>query len=132
MSNWTTRISPDHTRPFGVEEVHNVWFVPIGWPGKGPVISLLIPECELQYVVVAADNMPVTCINRPPNKNVKKWIRHACELATEGRTSLFLACDSAAEAERTAKIAAQLLPHHECAALERMYDADSRCRGNLS
>jgi len=34
MSDWTTRVLPEYTRPYGVEEVHDVWFVPNGWPGR--------------------------------------------------------------------------------------------------
>ena len=54
MSNWTTRVLPEYTCPYGVEEVHNVWFAPKGWPGKGPAVSLLVPECELQCVMLAS------------------------------------------------------------------------------
>ena len=36
MTEWTTRLDPALTRQYGVEEIHDVWFVPKGWPGKGP------------------------------------------------------------------------------------------------
>jgi hypothetical protein len=35
MNTWTTRVLPEHTRPYGVEEMHNIWFVPVGWPWEG-------------------------------------------------------------------------------------------------
>jgi hypothetical protein len=133
MESWTTRVLPEYTRPFGVEEVHNVWFVPRGWPGKGPNVGLLIPECELHYTFLSKDGEPVSCINRPTtNKNVKHWLRYVCEIAAEQRICLTLACDTAKEAERFAKIAARLLPGHERAAIERMYAANSRVRNKLS
>jgi hypothetical protein len=46
-TNWTTRLDPEITASYGVEEVHQCWFTPEGWPGKGPAVRLLIPECEL-------------------------------------------------------------------------------------
>ena len=69
MSNWTTRVLPEYTCPYGVEEVHNVWFAPKGWPGKGPAVSLLVPECELQCVMLASDGEPMTYTRPQVNKN---------------------------------------------------------------
>jgi hypothetical protein len=133
MSDWTTRVNPEATRPYGVEEVHNVWFLPKGWPGKGPVVGLLIPECELQFAFVSPDGQPVAVVNRPPNdKSVKHWLRFVCDLARDNSFSLSLACDTAEQAETWAKRAARLLPNHERAALERMYDANTRAKAGLS
>jgi hypothetical protein len=133
MSDWTTRVLPEYTRPYGVEEVHDVWFVPNGWPGKGPAISLLVPECELQFIPLASDGELLAFINRPRfNKNVKSWLRYACKLATDHRACLFVACDTADEVERAAKRATKWLPHHQRAALERMYDFASRVKEKLS
>ena len=135
MSDWTTRILPEYTRPYGVEEVHNVWFVPNGWPGKGPAVSLLVPECELQFVTPAPtlDGEPLIIVNRPQvNKNVKSWLRYACRLATTHSASLSVACDTADEAARAAKRAAKWLPNHQRAAIERMYDVAARVKEKLS
>lgn len=130
MDTWTTLLAPELTR--GVE-VHNVWFLPKGWPGHGATIGLLIPECELQYTIPGADGEPLTLINRPQkNKNVKQWLRHACAEATVAGTCLTLACDTQEQAEWAAKTAAELLPHHERTALERMYHPQDRVRGKLS
>ncbi len=134
MSNdWTTRVRPDLTAPYGVEELHNVWFLPKGWPGKGPAISLLIPECEMQTHFLAADGKPVAFINRPVlNKNIKSWVRSACTSASAMGASISFSCDTADQAERAAKMASRLLPNHERTALEQMYRADTRARTNLS
>jgi hypothetical protein len=133
MTTWTTRVLPELTTPYGVEEVHNVWFIPKGWPGKGPAVSLLIPECEMQIAFLAPDGRPVAFVNRPQlNKNIKSWIRTVCEKARDMGASVSFACDTADQAERAAKMAGKLLPNHERAALERMYDATARARGNLS
>src|SRR5437762_9645984 len=94
---WTTQLSHELTRPYGVEEIHNAWFLPNQWAGAGPTVSLLIPECETQLVVIADDGTPVAMVNRPRNnKNVKHWIRNACELAAQESAALALACDTAA------------------------------------
>jgi hypothetical protein len=128
---WTTRIDPALTRPYGVEQIHDVYFEPTGWPGKGPVVSLGIPECEL---MLAYGDEPAVIVNRPQrNLNVKYWTRFACEKAIKSRALLILGCDTAEQAAIAAKRAARLLPHHRRAALERVLgDPAFRARENLS
>jgi hypothetical protein len=133
MSNWTTRLLPELTSPYGVEEVHNVWFAPKGYTGKGAVVALLIPECEMQVHGLGPDGAPHVLINRPKtSKKVKSWVRTVCEIAEDQNASVSFACDTAVQAERVARMASKLLPNHERAALERMYRADTRARGHLS
>jgi hypothetical protein len=36
MENWTTRLNPELSRRYGVEELHNVFFEPEGWEGRKP------------------------------------------------------------------------------------------------
>jgi hypothetical protein len=133
MSAWTTRLAPELTRRFCEEEVHNVWFLPKDWPGRGPTVGMLIPECEVQYVRLGADGAPLAFINRPKkNKNIGQWLRRACESAIELGACLSLACDTAAQAEWGAKRAAKYLPGYERVALERMYRPEHRARGKLS
>jgi hypothetical protein len=121
------------TRQYGVEEAHDAWFVPRGWPGKGPAVSLLIPECEMQVVFLTPDGEPIAFVNRPKtNKKIKLWVRTVCEMATDMGASVSFGCDTAEQAERVAKMASRLLPNHERTALERMYDAGARARSNLS
>jgi len=130
---WTTRLRPELTRPFDVEEMHNVWFIPKEWPGKGAVASLLIPECEMHLCMLGPDGAPVTFVNRPKaNKKVKCWVRTVCELAKERGAAVSFSCDTAEQAEMAASMAAKLLPNHQRAALERMYDANSRRMDGLS
>jgi len=132
--DWTTRFQPEMTRRFGVEEmIHTVCFEPDGWPGKGPCIGLGIPECELQYCVIGADGEPAAFVNRPQrNQKLKYWLRFVCEMATKERSFVMFSCDTVEQAERVARLAAKRLPRHQRVALERMYDAQSRARGNLS
>ena len=67
-----TRFDPEITARYGVGELHNAWFTPKGWPGKGPAVWLLIPECESQLCVLQPDGQPLTVINRPQfNRKVK-------------------------------------------------------------
>jgi hypothetical protein len=132
--NWTTRILPEYTRPFGVEQIHEVWFTPNGWPGKGTTISLGIPECELQYVTIGTNGDPVALINRAPptNRKVRLWIRLACERATADKAALFFSCDTAEQATYAAKLAARWLPSHQRTAIERLYRAADRVKEKLS
>ena len=130
---WTTRLRPELTGPFGVEELHNVWFTPKEWPGKGPVASLLIPECEMHLCMLGPDGAPVTFVNRPKtNKKVKCWVRTVCELAKERGAAVSFSCDTPEQAKMAARMAAELLPDHQRAALERMYEANSRRMGGLN
>jgi len=136
FARWTTRLPTEHTRPYGVEELHYVFFEPEGWPGKGTTIGLNIPECELHFSFVAPDDQPVVFINRPgkKNPNVKKWTHNACQLAAEYRAVLMFNCDTAEQAEQAARRAKKWLPpHYQRMALERMLsDPKDRARANLS
>jgi hypothetical protein len=132
---WITRADPELTRPYGVEELHQVCFEPVGWPGRGTTISLGIPECELQHVFIRSDGELVISINRPRrNKNVKGWTRTVCEMATEQRALVFFSCDTAEQAAIAAKRAAKWLPCHQRAAIERVFNDSPafRTRSNLS
>lgn len=83
---WRTRADPALTREYGVEELHHAFFEPPGWPGKGPTVSLGIPECELILATVGADGEPQALVNRPQhNRSVKQWTRSACEMAACAR-----------------------------------------------
>jgi hypothetical protein len=127
MPDWTTRIDPELSRPFGVEELHSVWFIPPGWPGKGTTVGLGIPECELQVIWLDGKGEPVAMINRPrQNRSLKGWLRTACGIAKKQQAVLSLSCDTAEQAEHAAKLAARLLPGYRRVALERMAKATSR------
>jgi hypothetical protein len=87
---WTTRLEPALTAQYQAGELHSAWFTPKGWPGKGETVSLLIPECELQLTKIGDDGKPLTFINRPEvNRNVKRWLRTACEMAERDRRGAF-------------------------------------------
>jgi hypothetical protein len=128
---WTTRLDPEVTRLYGLGEAHSLWFVPQNCPAPPRnVIAFLIPECEMQFVVPAR---PTVFINRPrANRNVKCWLRYACEEATYQNAVLIVTCDTAEQAERAAKLAIKLLPDHERAAIERIYEEAARARTVLS
>jgi hypothetical protein len=108
-------------------------FLPKDWPGKGAAVTLGIPECELLCVFVGEDGEPVTFINRPRiNRNVKSWVRGACEAARDYRAALHFNCDTPEQASRAAKLAGKLLPGYERVALERMYEPNTRSRSDLN
>ena len=134
MNDWTARLNPELTRSRGVEELHSVFLEPPGWPGKGTVVALGIPECEFQCVFMPTDDgEPVAMVNQPRiNRNVKSWIRFTCEEARKLRAMLIFSCDTPEQAAKAAKRAAKLLPHYRRVAIERMYDAETRVRDRLS
>jgi hypothetical protein len=129
---WTTRVDPAFTRRYGVEEVHSAWFLPRGWPGSGPCLNLLIPECELQCTTIGPDGRAVTYINRPPSRHeVAYWLTCACEQAAAHKACLSVSCDTREQTEEAAKAVARLLPGYERAALERMQEPVSRSKSAL-
>ena len=83
--------------------------------------------------MLGPDGAPVTFVNRPKaNKKVESWVRAVCELANERGAAVSFSCDTAEQAEMAASMAAKLLPNHQRAALERMYEANSRSMGGLN
>ena len=120
-SAWSTRISPEQTRPFGVEALHTVWFEPDNWPGTGPTVFLQIPEGKIFSTSLTSNVVPIVLIH-PPQK-IKYALRKACSMAAEEKACLILHCDTPDQAERAAKKAARLLPRHKRAAVKRIYDA---------
>jgi phosphoserine aminotransferase len=110
---WTTRKPPELTRPYGVEELHTVCFVPKGWKGKGTTVSLGIPESKT-------------------NLDTGYWTRFACKEAVQYQACIMFQCDTAAQSSRAAKRATRWLPGYQRMALERMYDPISRVVDNLS
>jgi hypothetical protein len=132
-TDWTTRVLPEFTRQYGVEEIHSVWLLPKDWPGKGAAVTLGIPECELQCCFIGEDGEPVVFINRPQiNRSVKSWTRTACEMARDHKAAVHFSCDTPEQAAQAAKRAAKLLPSYERLPLERMYDANTRSRSDLN
>jgi hypothetical protein len=128
-NQWTTElpIPEDYIKTFGPMEVHHAYFLPKTWRGKGHVVGFLIPECEIQICLLTPEGEPIAMVNRPQNnKNIKSWLRFACEKAREMQACFSLACDTTEQVERYAKRAARLLPQHERIALERMIDPATR------
>jgi hypothetical protein len=79
------------------------------------------------------DGEPKAIINRPQvNRNIKSWIRTACEVARDFRAVITFSCDTPEQAAQAAKRAAKLLPGYERVALERMYEANTRSRSDLN
>jgi hypothetical protein len=136
---WTTRLEPELERKLGqrygyTQPIHNAWFEPPTWSKHRTVISLGIPECEFQFVSLANNGVPIVCINRRPlnDRNIKKWIRAACEIAVEHKAWISLGCDTAKQVKVAARRIAKLLPQYRRVALERMYEATSREHSSLS
>ena len=122
MSKWTTLIPDDIVKSYGHSgEIHNVFFVPEGW-SDGPVVSMLIPECETQYCFIR-DGEPFTVVNRPRiNKNVKHWFETSCEIAVQQKAALIFSCDTHQQAEAAAVLVTRRLPDYERVTLERIME----------
>jgi hypothetical protein len=132
-SAWTTRVDPAHTRHFGVEELHNAYFAPPGWPGKGATVGLLVPECETQFCFESATGEPFGMINRPPtDKRVKYWTRFICDVAAKYKALLIVSCDTPEQVATAARRVAKYLPKYRRIAPERMADPRTRALGALS
>jgi hypothetical protein len=133
MTVWTTRLPPERTRLYGVEELHCAWLLPRGFPGKGPVVSLSIPECEMKYMPdIEIAGVQVLWMFGRPRPRVAHSIKDACKVATEANACLFILADSAEQLEPAVRLATKRLPHHQRAALERMADPATRARNRLS
>jgi hypothetical protein len=118
-------------RRYGSAEAHSAWFVPRKCPPPPRnTIAFLIPECELQFNVPGVETV---FVNRPrENRNVKRWLKYACKEASDQGAILIVACDTPDQVERAAKMASRLLPKHERAALERIYQEQARTRAGLN
>jgi hypothetical protein len=125
MTEWTTRLKPEATARYGVKEVHGAWFAPRKMPPlERNGVTLLIPECEIQFVVPKVGVM----VNRPQtNRSIKYWLRYACKEAVDMNAVLFIGCDTAEQVEHAVKLASKHLPKtYERAALERIYAEGAR------
>jgi hypothetical protein len=133
MHPMLTRCRPERTRTYGVEELHCAWLLPPGFPGKGPVVSLFIPECQMKYMPgIEIAGAPILWMFDRPRRTVAHSIKDACKIATEANACLCILADDAEQLERAARLATRRLPHHERAALERMADPATRARARLS
>jgi hypothetical protein len=92
-----TRLDPEITRAFGVEQVHAVHFQPFDDRG-GPrdAISILVPEASRQV------------------------IRQALAKARRHRARVSIACDTLDQAQRALRLGERLLPDHGSIWFERV------------
>jgi hypothetical protein len=118
---WTTHWPAEIVERFSIDELHQVLFEPCDWPGYGAFVSLGLPECELIVSFPTSNGEPVTHINRPKeNRNVNRWLRLVCELATEHRALLAICCDTKDQTKLAARRVAKWLPNHRRMAMERL------------
>ena len=129
---WTTRLPPERTRRFGVEELHVAWLLPRGFPGRGPVVCLTLPECELKFVSGEQIGNAVIVYTFDRRHNVAHAIKDACRIARDENACLFITADALDQLEPAVRLAAKRLPHHTRAALERIADPDGRVTEKLN
>lgn len=132
-SAWTTLLSSELTKPYGVAELHVACFLPDDFTEGRTTVALLIPEGRMQCVSFMPDGTPLTMLKQlPQNEKVKHWLRTVCEFVAGHKACLIISCDTAVQTKHAAKIATRLLPAHERVPLERMYDPATRCRSGLN
>jgi hypothetical protein len=115
-----TRLDPEVTRAFGVEQIHAVHFQPFDDRG-GPrdAISILVPERDAISILVPEASRQV--------------IRQALAKARRRRARVSIACDTFEQAEQALRLGRRLLPEHRFIALERVMSGawggchDRRC-----
>jgi hypothetical protein len=134
---WTTRLSeliPEMLTEAGVAEIHSAYFAPVNYTGgKGNVVSLGIPECELIVGLLLSDGGPLAIVNRPKiNFKIDGWIKLACKEAVTLHAVVCLNCDTLKQLEQAVALAQNLLPQYERVALERMKDPKTRAKKGLS
>jgi hypothetical protein len=113
---WTTLVSRELTRRYRAADIHGAIFLPKGWAGRGPIITLTIPECISLRYRPWTDN---EIIVYPRGRNLSFWLRRVCKEAESARAAIIFSCNTPEQAEDAAKAAAGLLPGHERVALER-------------
>ena len=126
---WTTLLDPALCKPYGVEELHQVWFLPKSENVLGQCIDLGIPECDCK--LVRADGDTMVLVHRTDRNNVRHWLKEVCKMATELDCALALSCDTREQADGAAAFAARRLPNHARIPLERMYDPATRTSRGL-
>jgi hypothetical protein len=134
MGEWSTRVPPEVLQRHGIQaEAHFAHFAPPGWPGEGSAVSLLIPECELQVVVIGPDDRLWAMKNEPgENRDVVYWIGAACWEARFQKAVLTVACDTEGQVLGAIRIIEGLLPRYERIPNERFWGGDTRLASKLS
>jgi hypothetical protein len=136
--DWTTEmLVPDwlKERARYFNPIHLAWYVPRGWPGKGKIVDLLLPECEMQWVIDLSDpNDPLIAVNRPAiNRDPAYWMEVACKQAKKDKAPLFLSCDTPQQVAEAVALAEKFLPkHYRRFPIERIYDPRDRADNPLS
>src|SRR5262245_17459905 len=93
---WATRLDPNYTAAYGCNELHAVFFTPKDDTGgcRG-VVAVQIPE------------------------TTNDLFAHAMGVATQGQARVVFICDTAAQACKVARKAANMLPNHCRVSMER-------------
>jgi hypothetical protein len=117
-------------------DLHLAWFIPNDWPGKGKVVDLGLPECEMHWCAVYDPDPDkiVMAVNCPVlNRDIEYWIKPARQQAKRDRAPLMLSCDTAQQVDDAVRIAEKYVPrNHRRLPLERIYDPKDRADKPLS
>jgi hypothetical protein len=121
-------------QPHGLDKAHYACFLPNKRQGEGLVVSLQIPECEMQADLPRPPGgEPAVFITSTTtnHQKVEGSLRLACMIAARRGAAVYFACNTTKQAERAAEMASKLLPDHERVALERLHELHTSARSGL-
>ena len=120
-SRWSTEVPREITRRYGVESLHSAALAPAEWrPKRDTVISLGLPECELQ-LIRWGEAMPIGTIWRMRDPNMSVALARVAAVAqARAPAMVLLQCDTKPQLTRALRVLEARLPGHQRVALERL------------
>jgi hypothetical protein len=120
-SRWSTEVPREITRRYGVESLHSAALAPAEWrPKRDTVISLGLPECELQLTLWNGGE-PVAMVRRMRDPNMSVALARVAAVAqARAPAMVMLQCDTKAQLKRALRVLEARLPDHQRVALERL------------
>ena len=111
-SEWNTQVPRKLLRRFPSDDVYAAIFVPRGWPGRGRIVTVLLPW----RILLDVDNAP----SKPlPNESISDWLCRVCHEATHQQCAVFFICATSEHVEIAVDVPAVLLPNYTRVPLER-------------
>jgi hypothetical protein len=122
-SRWATEVPPELTRRYGIASLHTAALAPPEWrPRRDAVISLGLPECELQ-AIQWGEGTSVTTIRRMLDPNTSVALARVAAVAqARAPAMVLLQCDTKPQLTRALRVLEARLPDHKRVALERLME----------
>jgi hypothetical protein len=104
---WTTLTPAEDAGPG--EALHSAWFEPPHWPDDQPAIMIELPACEMHFGWLVGESPKTETFNYPSG-DAEIAVTYSARIAADEKAWLTIMCDTQAEAERYAAMAAVHLP----------------------